>query len=174
MSNPPNRCCLGALTLAISLSLLPATVIAQESGEGGEDTLILSMAMCDGDTITMAKCLDRQKQKADRWLDAIVENVARQASEAMADLAHGGNTFDQVAQLRRSQAAFEQYRAEMSELVRWYGLAGSINKLQAARTYFELTIDRVGLLLATCVSKPSIEGSQSVDLTRVDWCPPAL
>jgi uncharacterized protein YecT (DUF1311 family) len=160
--------------LAISLSLSPARVIAEELAEGGETTLILSTTMCEGDTITMARCLDRQNRKADRWLDAIVESVARQASEAMADLAHGGNIFDQVAQLRRSQAAFEQDRAQMSELVRNYGLVGSINKLQAGRTYFELTVERARLLLGICVSKPSIEGGEAVDLTRVDWCPPAL
>jgi uncharacterized protein YecT (DUF1311 family) len=174
MSNTPDSCRFGTLALAIALVLLPAPVIAQELGEGGEDTLILSTAMCDADTIAMAGCLDRQKQKADRWLDTIVESAARQASEAMVDMAHGGSTFDQVAQLRRSQTAFEQYRAEMSELVKNYGLVGSINKLQAARTYFELTIDRAHLLLGMCASKHSIKGNQSVDLSRVDWCPPAL
>lgn len=174
MSNAPNRCCFSALALAVSLALLPATVIVEESSEGGEDTLVLSTAMCEGDTITMGRCLDRQNRKADRWLNAVVESVARQASEAMADLAQGGSTFDQAAQLRKSQAAFEQDRAEMSELVNKYGLVGSINKLQAARTYFALTVNRARLLLGICASKPSFEGSETVDLMRIDWCPPAL
>jgi uncharacterized protein YecT (DUF1311 family) len=170
----PDSCRTSALILALGLSLLPRHAVVQELGEGSEDTLILSTAMCDGDTITMARCLDRQNRKADHWLDAIVESSARHASEAMTDLAHGGNTFDQVAQLRKSQAAFEQYRAETLDLVRNYGLVGSINKLQALQTYFDLTVDRARLLLGMCASKPSIEGNQSVDLTRVDWCPPAL
>lgn len=92
----------------------------------------------------------------------------------MTDMAYSGSTFDQVAQLRRSQVAFEQDRAEMSELVRNFGLVGSINKLQAGRTYFSMTVDRARLLLGICASKPSIEGLETIDLTRVDWCPPAL
>src|SRR5262245_24795398 len=136
MSNMPDSGRAAALILLICLSFLPRDAVAQQLGEGSKDTLVLSTAMCDGDAITMAKCLDRQNGKADRWLDAIVASSSRQAAEAMADLAHGGNAFDQVAQLRKSQAAFEQYRAETSDLVRNYGLVGSINKLDALRTYY--------------------------------------
>ncbi len=126
------------------------------------------------DTPSLSKCLRSQNEKADRWLNAIVESFARWQTEAMADLAHGGEPFDQVAQLRTSEAAFQQYRKEASELVNRSGLVGSINKHLAAKTYFNLTVDHARLLLQNCISRPIIEDSDTVDLKRKDWCPPAL
>jgi uncharacterized protein YecT (DUF1311 family) len=148
---------------------------AQYAGDKDPGHLVLSTAMCDYlDTMSIANCLDDQNKKVDRWLNAIVESYARWATEAMADLAHGGEPVDQVAQLRAAEAAFKQYRSEAAELVNVSGLVGSINKFMAARTYFDLTIDRARLLLETCISRPIIELGDTVDLTRVDWCPPAL
>lgn len=167
------------LTAVVSVAaILFASAIAQaqDASEGGEHLLVLSR-MCGeeyADTPSLSKCLQSQNEKADRWLNAIVESYARWQAEAMADLAHGGEPFDQVAQLRASEAAFKQYRKEASELVNRSGLVGSINKFQAARTYFELTVDHARLLLQTCISRPRIEGNDIVDLKRKDWCPPAL
>jgi len=153
----------------------PPAARAQYAGDDDQSHLVLSTAMCDyPDTMSIARCLDDQNKKADRWLIAIVESYARWATEAMADLAHGGEPVDQVAQLHAAEAAFKQYRSEAAELVNVSGLVGSINKHMAARTYFDLTIDRARLLLGTCISRPIIEVGDTVDLTRVDWCPPAL
>jgi hypothetical protein len=158
-----------------ALTWSPASY-AQYAGDKDPSHLVLSTAICHDydDTISIAKCLDDQNKKADRWLTAIVESVARQASEAMADLAHGGEPFDQVAQLHKSEAVFRQYRSETAELVYRYGLVGSINGLLAAEARFQLTIDRAHFLLALCHSRRRIEASEDIDLTQVDWCPPAL
>jgi hypothetical protein len=121
----------------------------------------------------MGKCIDAQNEKADRWLSSVVESYARWASEAMANLAHGGETFDLVDQLRTNEAAFREYRRDTTDLVNRFSLVGSINKLQVASTYFRLTVDRAHLLLRTCGFQFPFEGLEGIDLTLTDWCPPA-
>ena len=166
---------LSAILFVVAIFALSSVAYAQNASDGDQSHLVLSTAMCDyADTISIAKCLDVQSKKADRWLNAIVDSYARWATEAMADLAHGGEPVDQVAQLRAAESAFKQYRLEAAELVNVSGLVGSINKLQAAKTYFDLTIDRARLLLETCISRPRFQDGDTVDLTRTNWCPPAL
>lgn len=165
-----------AIVLVAAFLTCSSTAYAQYAGDKDPSHLILSTGMCGqyADTISMARCQDDQNRKADRWLDAVVASYARWATEAMADLAHGGEPVDQVAQLRAAETAFKRYRSEAAQLVNVSGLVGSINKHQAARTYFDLTVDRVRLLLGTCISRPIIEVGDTVDLARVDWCPSAL
>lgn len=90
----------------------------------------------------------------------------------MADMSHGGNVpFDQVAQLRKSQEAFEKYREEAATLAGQTGLYGSIAGLESAKGYFELTVDRARFLLDTCNHPVNTKLTDRVNLTIVDWCP---
>jgi uncharacterized protein YecT (DUF1311 family) len=157
--------------------LVASTVIqAQEPDEGGENLLVLSRTLCGEkyyDTPRMSKCLQRQSEKADRWLSAIIASYSRYCAEAMVDMSHGGNVpFDQVAQLRKTQAAFEGYREEAATLAGRTGLYGSIAGLESAKAYFELTVDRARFLLDTCNHPLNSKLTDQVDLTIVDWCPP--
>ena len=139
--------------------------------------LVLSGPICGqkyADTPSMSKCLQRQNAKADRWMNAIVESYARMAKEAMADMAHGGVPFDQVAQLQNSQAAFDLYRKESAELVGRTGLPGTGVGLRTAMAYFDLTIERARFLLDTCNGPLNRKLTDKIDLTIVDWCPSAL
>ena len=88
----------------------------------------------------------------------------------MADLTEmGGHPFDVVAQLRKSQAAFELYRREASE---YLGQAqfGMTTALFSAGAYFDLTVDRARYLLGSCNGQFNSKLTDEVDLTIVDWC----
>jgi hypothetical protein len=166
--------------IAFASTVLVASTIAhaQEPDEGGESVLILSKVLCGQkyyDTPRMSECLTRQNEKADRWLGAVLASYSRYCAEAMADMAHGGNVpFDQVAQLRNSQAAFEVYREDAAMLAGRTGLYGSIAGLESAKAYFELTLARARFLLDTCNHPLNSKLTDRVDLTIVDGCPPAL
>ena len=164
--------------MSASTILVASTVTqAQERDEGGENLLILSSSICGEeyyDTPRISKCLDRQNAKADRWMSAIVESYARMAEEAMADFAHGGVPFDQVAQLRKSQAAFDLFRKEAAELVGRTGLPGTGGGLSSAMAHFDLTVEHARFLLDTCNGPLNKKLTDKIDLTIVDWCPPAL
>jgi hypothetical protein len=171
------RRCLASFVSASAILLASTATQAQEPDEVGENLLVLSSAICGQkyyDTPRMSKCLQRQNAKADRWMSAIVESYARMAEEAMADLANGGVPFDQVAQLRKSQAAFDLYREEAAELVRRTGLVGMGGGLSSAMAYFDLTVERARFLLDTCDGPLNRKLADKIDLTIVDWCPPAL
>jgi hypothetical protein len=150
---------------------MSAATQAQEAGGGGDDVLVLNM-VCGkyADSPSIDACLGRQNAKADRWMAAIVESHARQGTKDMADLTEmGGHPFDVVAQLRKSQAAFEAYRKETSE---WYGQAqfGMTTRLFKGAIYFEITVDRARFLLGKC-SHPTVpDPTDKVDLTITEWC----
>jgi hypothetical protein len=160
--------------------ILPVPAVAQaqaqDADEGGEHVLVLAYVCANtyGDTPSLSKCLERQNAKADRWMTAIVESYARMAAGAMADLAHGGIPFDQVAQLRKSQRAFELYRQEAATLAGRTGLYGMAAGLDTAMARFALTIERARVLLGICNHPLNTKLADRVDLTIADWCPPAL
>jgi hypothetical protein len=53
------------------------------------------------------------------------------------------------------------------------GLYGSIASLESAKAYFELTVARARFLLDTCNHPLNSKLTDRIDLTVVDWCPPA-
>ena len=165
--------------LAFCLFAAPAAAaMAQEADEGGSDVLVLSRTLCGqkfGDTLGIGECLTRQNEKADRWLRAVLASYSRACAEAMAEMAHGGNApFDQVAQLAKSQTAFEAYRDEAAKSAGRTGLYGSSANLESAMAYFALTIERARFLLDICNHPLNSQLTDKIDLTIVDWCPPAL
>ncbi len=92
----------------------------------------------------------------------------------MADLAQGGSVpFDVVDQLRKSQAALDVYREEAVELA-GRTVVGVSGGLESAMAYFELTVARASFLLDTCNHPLNSKLTHKVDLTIIDWCPPAL
>lgn len=158
---------------AAVILLVPVAAQAQDADEGGEDVLVLDYACGNkyADTPSLAKCLQRQNEKADRWLQAAVESYARWAANEMeTQRRYGGHPVDQIAQLRESHAAFETYREESAELVR-QSIDGSIAGFESAKAYFHLTVDRAGFLLHTCYSRFNSKLADKVDLTITDWCP---
>jgi hypothetical protein len=172
-----NRRDLAVFVAALAAVLAAPAIMAQEVDTGGENVLVLSSGMCGkkyADRPRMNECLAQQNAKADRWMAAIVDSYSRYATEAMADLAHGGEPFDQVAQLRKSQAAFDSYRSEAAELVGRTGLPGTGIGLTTAMAYFDLTIERARFLLDTCNGPLNRKLTDQVDLTIVDWCPSHL
>jgi hypothetical protein len=130
--------------------------------------------LCDGDTISMDRCLEEQVAKADRWRQAIVNSYSQMALADMKEMSAGDGSapFDTVAQLTKSEEAFEHYRQEASGLVAKSGLFGSGNKLFALQAAFRLTIDHARFLLEWCSTPIRRRLGESVDLTKTDWCVP--
>jgi hypothetical protein len=164
--------------LAVCFFAAPtALATAQDEDEGRADVLILSRTLCGqkyGDTASMGACLTRQNEKADRWLGAVLASYSRACAEAMAGMTHGGNVpFDQVAQLAKSQTAFEAYREEAATSAGRTGLYGSSAGLEAAMAYFALTVERARFLLDICNHPLNSNLTDKIDLTVVDWCPSA-
>lgn len=151
--------------LALLLRLEPAR------GDDSDDLLVPDAYMCQGDMSTIGQCLERQNEKVDRWHRAVIEGYARAVTTYMADLRQGGSEpFDQVAQLDRSEALFEQYRDAATELAYRTGLPGSGNKLEGARAYFQLTVAHTRFLLRSCSDPRRDKLADAVDLTLADWC----
>jgi hypothetical protein len=137
-----------------------------------DDLLVLDLSLCEGDTRTIAECLNGQNEKADRWLRAVVESYARLAAAYVAELKGEGEKepFDQVAQLRKSQDLFEQFRGATTEMVYRSGYPGSGSALQGAKTRFQLTVDRARFLLSVCDLRQRTKLPRTIDLTRRNWC----
>lgn len=152
-----NRRDIAVFAATLAAVLAPTAIMAQEVDTGAENVLVLSSEMCGkkyADRPRMSECLAQQNAKADRWMAAIVDSYAQYVTEAMADLAHGGEPFDQVAQLRKSQTAFDSYRSEAAELVGRTGLPGMGIGLATAMAYFDLT-NRACPLLARYLQRPA-------------------
>jgi uncharacterized protein YecT (DUF1311 family) len=164
--------CLASFIAASVSSLASATAQEQGVDEGGNDLLVLSIVCSNEyyDTSSIGQCLNRQQVKVDRWLQGVVGSYAGWAAEEMElRRRHGGNPRDLVAQLRKSQAAFETHREESAELV-LQSIDGMIASLEASRTYFDLTVDRARFLIANCYGQFTIKPTDRVDLTTPEWC----
>ena len=134
---------LAALLSAAIILFVPLAALAQDADEG-EHVLVPDYECGNNyaDTPSLSKCLQRQNEKADRWLQAVVESYARWAAkEIEIRKQYGGIPIDLVAQLRKSQAAFDTYRKESAELVR-QSCDGMGCGLESAVANFKLTIDR--------------------------------
>src|SRR5262245_11722242 len=156
-----------ALLSAAIILLGPAAGQAQEADEGGENVLVLGYECGSryGDTPSLSGCLQRQNDKADRWLQLVVESYARWAAkETEVRKQYGGSSIDLVAQLRESQTVFDTYRKDSAELVR-QSCDGMGCGLESAVANFKLTIDRVRFLLDACYSRFNSKPANKVDLT---------
>ncbi|HEY1384237.1 MAG TPA: lysozyme inhibitor LprI family protein [Dongiaceae bacterium] len=165
--------CFAALACAVAIVVVAASTRAQDANEGGEYVLILGRTTCGAeyaDRLSLANCLQRQASKADRWMKAILESYARSLAKDMADVAQGGGIpFDTVAQLTKSQQAFETYREEASELAE-RAVIGTGGVFERSMAYFALTIGRARFVLDTCNHPLNSKLGDSVDLTLTAWC----
>ncbi|MBI2253254.1 MAG: hypothetical protein HYU58_01400 [Proteobacteria bacterium] len=152
--------------LAAALLLLCPSV-----AEGDDNRLSLDPYVCDGDTITMATCLERQIAGADRWSAAVLASYRRFAAVATADAQQGGSQpVDQQALLTSSEHAFAHYRVAFTQAVKGVGYAGSGSKIEAARAEFRLIVDHTQALLRACGSRKAHDLGEVVDLSISDWC----
>lgn len=125
------------------------------------------------DTWSQGQCANRQAEKAERWLQAILERCERVSSEAMDDLRQGGNEpFDQIAQLRLSQDLFEKFRRAAADQAHGFGYPGSGSIIEAARASFRLTVERVQFLRDICGCRSEGADPNMIDLTKTNWCDP--
>lgn len=167
----------GKLPISLLASVLLAGLVLQMARADDGDTLYIGPeAICgeeSGDTIGMSRCVDMEIEKAERWRRSVVESYAQMMREAMDDLRTGGNEpFDQVAQLQKSELAFELYREESAELAYRTGFPGSGSGIESGRATFRLTIERVRFLLHLCWTRHKL--GEFVDLNTDDWCPSPL
>jgi uncharacterized protein YecT (DUF1311 family) len=167
---------LTAVVSAAAILFASTIARAQDADEGGENLLILSTDMCGkkyADRLSLADCLARQSAKADRWLGAVLESYARMLAKDMADVTDaGGHPSDTVAQLRKAQAAFEDYRKEEAELA-GQAVIGMGGVFEESMMYFGLTVDRARFLLLRCFNPVDAKLEDNVDLTIVGWCSPS-
>jgi uncharacterized protein YecT (DUF1311 family) len=156
----------------LSLALMATTIVVQSTDSFGDDDhlLVLNTSICQGDMHAIGQCLNRQNEKADQWLQAVVESYA---SLEAAYMSEDGRTepFGLVAQLRESQVAFEHFRDATAELVYRTGFPSDTGlKYEAAKARFRLTIERARFLLDTCGHPGSMSVDDVADLTVSDWC----
>jgi uncharacterized protein YecT (DUF1311 family) len=157
---------LGLLLFLVTLMIHIAPTCADDD----HLLVLLNTSICQGDMYTIGQCLNRQNEKADRWLNAVVESYA---SSAAAFMSEPGETvsLDPVGQLRESQLLFEQFRDATAELVNRMGFHSDTGrKYEAAKARFRLTIERARFLLAFCNQSRSTSIHDVADLTVTDWC----
>jgi uncharacterized protein YecT (DUF1311 family) len=166
------RRCLASLMAASLVTLASAVAQEKDADEGGEDVLVLSMACGNRyyDTPSIGRCLDRQRAKVDRWLQAVIESYTRWATKEMETRRkYGGTPPDLIAQLQKSQTAFDTYRSESADLVE-QSIDGSMAPLAASMTYLDLTVERVRFLIVNCYGGFARKPTDEVDLTTPEWC----
>lgn len=155
-----------------SLALAAVIIAVAPTVSYGDDDhlLVLNTSMCRGDMLTIGKCLNRQNEKAEQWLDAVVESYASSAAAFMSE--PGENfSFDAVAQLRESQMLFERFRDATAELVYRTGFPSDTGrKYERAKARFRLTVERARFLLDFCNHSLSMKIHDAADLTVTDWC----
>jgi len=162
-------CCQPNLLLSL-LALMVSIAATRTANCDPEDhLLVLDTSICQGDMYEIGQCLNRQNEKADRWLHAIVQSYASLAAAYMSEPGEDA-PFDQVAQLRESQARFEQFRDATAELVYRAGYPGSGSSLESAKARFRLTVERARFLLDICDYPGRTSLHDVADLTVTDWC----
>jgi uncharacterized protein YecT (DUF1311 family) len=161
-----------AMTAAMILTTELAPVCTADANPDNDHLLVLDLSACQGDMFTIGECLNQQNEKADRWLQTVVQSYARLAARYMEELKQEGTKkpFDQVAQLRESQALFEQFRDATAALVYRTGYPGSGSAPESAKARFRLTVDRARFLLSVCNYPRGAKLPDTVDLTITDWC----
>ena len=169
------------MRFCVMTALVSLTTVAPCHAALADDANILRLgteASCDdssGDTPSMDACLKREIAKADRWRLAIIDSYMRMAHADTAEMSQNGAQppYDTIALLAESEAAFERYRDQASNLVQGTGLAGSGNSLLALQAQYRLTIDHIRFLWRSCMAKPRWQDlGDKIDLSRTDWCAP--
>jgi hypothetical protein len=146
--------------------VLPAIAAGfTETDDTDHMVLVLDRRLCGTlhpDSISMAGCLERQLEKADRWMGAVLLSFTLYVVEHSPDR---GDRGDPAARLNESQAAFETYRDTSARVLD--ELAS--RPLQSALARLQLTLDRSRFLLSLCGRG---DLPNRVDLGRSDWCQP--